>query len=168
MALRWTGRQRADHDRWVLLIEYIGVRHVIVGVRLWHLPPLAVRLVGRIRGAAVGTGLLRGRSPHSRGSGQCTHARYPSRRGIALRRHSLRSLVVRAVRSLPDALLRRLESEPGLRFWKETANIGAEHWVDSDGPKRFRDMNRHVKYVLIIGILLVGAAAIVAWLNKGA
>ena len=27
MSLRWTGRRRADHDRWVLLIKYIGVRH---------------------------------------------------------------------------------------------------------------------------------------------
>jgi len=50
--------------------------------------------------------------------------------------------------------------------WKETANIGAEHWVDSDGPKRFRDVNRHVKYILIIGILLIGAAAIAVWLNR--
>jgi hypothetical protein len=50
--------------------------------------------------------------------------------------------------------------------WKETANNGAEHWIDSDGPKRFRDMNRHVKYILIIGISLVGAAAIAAWLNR--
>jgi len=28
VALRWIGRRCADHDRWVLLIEYIGVRHV--------------------------------------------------------------------------------------------------------------------------------------------
>ena len=51
--------------------------------------------------------------------------------------------------------------------WQEAVNSGAEHWVDSDGPKRFRDMNRHVKYILIIGISLIGVAAIAAWLNKG-
>ena len=28
MSLRWTGRRRADHDRWVVLIECSGVRHV--------------------------------------------------------------------------------------------------------------------------------------------
>jgi hypothetical protein len=49
--------------------------------------------------------------------------------------------------------------------WREAVNSGAEHWVDSEGPKRFRDMNRHVKYILIIGILLIALAAIAAWLN---
>jgi len=28
VALLWTEPRRADHDRWVLLIKYIGVRHV--------------------------------------------------------------------------------------------------------------------------------------------
>jgi len=75
----------------------------IFGVRLWHLPPLPVRVVGRFRGAVVGTNLLSGRSPHSRGSGQCTHARHPFRRWIALHRNTLRPLVVRAAGSLLEA-----------------------------------------------------------------
>jgi hypothetical protein len=51
--------------------------------------------------------------------------------------------------------------------WQEALNSGAEHWIDSDGPKRFGDMNRHVKYILIIGIPLIGVVAIAAWLNQG-
>ena len=71
-------------------------------MRLWHLPSLAVRVVGRIRGAAVGAGVLRGRSLHSRGSEQNTYARHAVCCGIADRRNYLGLLVVRAAGSLPE------------------------------------------------------------------
>jgi hypothetical protein len=50
--------------------------------------------------------------------------------------------------------------------WYEAINSGSEHWIDSKGPKRFRDMNRHLKYILIIGIPLIALACTVAWLNS--
>lgn len=49
--------------------------------------------------------------------------------------------------------------------WHEAINSGVEHWIDSKGPKRFRDMNRHLKYILTIGMLLIALAMTVAWLN---
>lgn len=51
--------------------------------------------------------------------------------------------------------------------WREAVNSGIEHWVHSDGPKRFRDMNRHMKYILMVGFLLIALTVIAcAWLNK--
>ncbi|WP_329742904.1 hypothetical protein [Dyella sp. A6] len=50
--------------------------------------------------------------------------------------------------------------------WYEAINSGAEHWVDSKGPKRFRDMNRHLKFILITGLPLIAIAALVAWFNS--
>ena len=71
-------------------------------MRLWHLPSLAVRVACRLRGAAIGAGVLRGRSLHSRGSEQNTYARHAVRCGIADRRNYLGLLVVRAAGSLSE------------------------------------------------------------------
>lgn len=50
--------------------------------------------------------------------------------------------------------------------WKQAVNSGEEHWVDSTGPKRFRDMNRHVNVLLIVGFTLIALAALVSYLLR--
>jgi hypothetical protein len=52
--------------------------------------------------------------------------------------------------------------------WKQRVNGGDWHWMPSEGPKLYRDMNHQLKYIFAIGGLLIALAFIVVtWLDHG-
>lgn len=64
----------------------------------------------------------------------------------------------------PRVMLFKWEQLDG---WVESENRGAEHGVNSNGPKRFRDINRRAKYILVVGLSLIVVAVVASvWLGK--